>query len=101
MNKDSYYYYYYYSSRNIPNFRKCVSVKFYQNIHVHIAYYHCEKDQIENRTPNMLISRFKFLLYDYFDSYLIFKTPITQNSKNHLFCQLAETITQNLDMGMI
>ena len=33
-------------------------LKFYQNIHVHIAYYHCAKDQIENRTPKMLIPRF-------------------------------------------
>ena len=24
---------------------------FYQNMHVHISYYHCAKDQIENRTP--------------------------------------------------
>ena len=53
-----------YSSRNIPIFRKCV-FKFYQNIHiVYIAYYHCAKDQIENRTPKVLISRFKFILYD-------------------------------------
>ena len=55
--------------------------KFYQNIHVHIAYYHYAKDQIENRTPKVLISQFKYILYDYFDSCLIFKTPITQNSK--------------------
>ena len=62
--------------------------KFYQNIHVHIAYYHCAKNQIENRTPNVLISRFKYILYDYFDSCLIFKTPITQNSKTTCFANL-------------
>ena len=33
------------SSRNTPNF---TIFKFYQNIHVHIAYCHCAKDQIEN-----------------------------------------------------
>ena len=44
---------------------------------MHITYYHCAKDQIEK----VLISRLKFILYDYFDSCLIFKTPITQNSK--------------------
>ena len=55
--------------------------KFYQNIHVHTAYYQCAKDQIENRTPKVLILRFKYILYDYFGSCLIFKTPITQNSK--------------------
>ena len=38
--------------------------KFDQTIHVHIAYYHCANDQIENQTPKMLISRFKFILYD-------------------------------------
>ena len=53
----------------------------FQNIHVHIAYYHCATDQIENSTPKMLISRFKIIHYDYFDSYHIVKTPITQNSK--------------------
>ena len=26
------------------------------------VYYHCAKDQIENRTPKMIISRFKFIL---------------------------------------
>ena len=61
---------------------------FYQNIHVHIAYYHCAKDQIEIRTPKMLISRFEFILYDYFDSCLIFKTSITQNSKITCFANL-------------
>ena len=68
----------------------------HQNIPVHIAYYHCAKDQIQNQTLKVLISRFKYyILYYYFDSCLIFKTPITQNS------ELVETITQNLDMGMI
>ena len=78
-----------YSSRNIPNFRKCVY--FYilpEYIHEHIAYYHCAKDQIENRTPKVLISRFKYILYDYFDSCLIFKTPMTQNSKSTSFANL-------------
>ena len=50
-------------------------------MHVHIASYHCAKDQIKMRTPKMLIWLFKFILYDYLDSCLIFKTPITQNSK--------------------
>ena len=36
----------------------------YQNIHVHISYCYGAKDQIENRTPKILISRFKFILYD-------------------------------------
>ena len=67
-------------SENVSNF------KFYQN--VHIAYYHCAKDHIENRTPKMLISRFKSILHDYFDSCLIFKTPITQNSKITCFANL-------------
>ena len=35
---------------------------FYKNIHVHIAYYHCAKDQIKNRTLKLLMSRFKFTL---------------------------------------
>ena len=30
---------------------------------VHIAHYHCAKDQIENRTPKMLILGHKFILY--------------------------------------
>ena len=72
-----------YSSRNIPNFRKCVYFKI-----VHIAYCHCAKDQIEYRTPEVLISRYKSLLYDYFDSFLIFKTPITQKSKTTCFANL-------------
>ena len=55
--------------------------KFYQNIHVHIAYYNCAKDQIENRTPKVLISRFKYILYEYFDSCLIFETPILKIAK--------------------
>ena len=38
-----------------------------------MAYYHDAKDKIENRTPTMLISRFKFIRYDYFDSCLILK----------------------------
>ena len=49
----------------IYRFSEFVSIfNFYRNIHVHIAYYHCAKDQIENRTPKMLISRFKCILYD-------------------------------------
>ena len=40
-----------------------------------------KKRKKEKRTPKMLISRFKFILYDYFDSCLILKTPITQNNK--------------------
>ena len=36
--------------------------------HVHIAYYHCAKNQIENQTPKVLISQFKYILYDYFHS---------------------------------
>ena len=74
--------------------------KFYQNIHVHIAYCHCAKDQIENQTQKLLISLFKYILYDYIDSCLIFKTPITQNSKSTCFANIVETITQNLDMGI-
>ena len=62
--------------------------KFYQNIHVHIAYYHGANDQIKNRAPKVLISRFKDILYDYFDNCLIFKTPITQNSKTTCFANL-------------
>ena len=46
--------------------------KFYQNIHVHIAYYQCAKDKIKIRTPKVLISQFKYILYEYFDSCLIF-----------------------------
>ena len=53
----------------------------YMTVFVHIAYYDCAKDQIDNRTPKVLISRFKYGLYDYFDSCLIYKTPITQNAK--------------------
>ena len=64
----------------------------YTCIHVYIrycvSYYHCAKDQIENRTTKVLISRFKYILYDYFDSCLIFKTPITQNSKTTYFANL-------------
>ena len=41
----------------------------------------CAKDQIKNRTPKMLNSRFKFICYSYLDSCLNFKTPITQHSK--------------------
>ena len=54
-----------YSSRNIPNFRKCVYFKSYHNIPVglHIAYYDCAKDKIEIRTPKMFFSRFKLILY--------------------------------------
>ena len=57
--------------------------------------------QIKNQTPKMLISRFKFIDYtcSYFNSCSIFKTPITQIAK-YLFRELAETIIQNLDMGM-
>ena len=57
--------------------------------------------KIESKTPKMLISRFQFILYDYFDSCLIFKTPIIQNSKITCFVNWRKTITQNLDMGMI
>ena len=60
-----------------------------------------QKNLFENRTPKMLILRYTFILYDYFDSCLTFKTPITQNRKVKCFAKLAETITQNLDMGMI
>ena len=35
-----------------------------RDIHVHIAYNLCAKDQIKNRTPKVPISRFKFILYD-------------------------------------
>ena len=59
----------------------CLFLNLPEYIYVHIAYYLCTKDQIENRTPKMLILRFKFILYDYFDSCLIFKTLINQNSK--------------------
>ena len=40
-----------------------------------------KKDQIENRTPKMQNSRFKFICYSYLDSCLNYKTPITQHSK--------------------
>ena len=50
-------------------------------MHLHIVYYRSAKDQIKNRTPKRLISRFKFIHYDYFNRCLIVKTPITQNSK--------------------
>ena len=74
----------------------CLIFKFYQNIHVlytctiqvHVAYYHCTKDQIEKRTPKVLISLFKCILYDYFDSCLIFETLITQYSKITCFANL-------------
>ena len=62
----------------------CLFLNFTRIYIEHIAYCHCAKDQIENRTPKVLISRFKFILYNYFDSCLIFKTPITQ--KSVLFC---------------
>ena len=47
--------------------------KFYQNIHVHIAYYHCATDEIEIQTPKMLILRFKIILYDYLTTVLFLK----------------------------
>ena len=46
-----------------------------------MIYYHCAKDQFENRAPKMLNSRFKFICYSYFDSCLNFKTLITQHRK--------------------
>ena len=79
-----------YSSRNIRILENVSIFKFYQNIHVHIAYYHGVKYYIGNRTPRVLISRFKHILYDYFDSCLIFKTPITQNSKTTCFANFVK-----------
>ena len=49
---------------------------------MHIVYYHCTKDQIKIQTPKMLISRFKFKDYSYFNSCSIFETPITQLAKS-------------------
>ena len=60
----------------MPKFRKFVYM------YVHIVYYHCAKDQIKNQTPKMLISRFKFIDYSYFNSCSIIKTPITQIAKS-------------------
>ena len=64
-----------YSSRKIQISENVSIFKFYQNTHVHIAYHHCAKNQIENRTLKVFILRFKYILYDYCDSCLIFKTP--------------------------
>ena len=50
-------------------------------MHVPIAYYHCAKDQIENRTPKVLISRFKYILYDYFDTCLFLKRRLLKIAK--------------------
>ena len=63
-------------SENLSIFR------FYLNIPVHIVYYHCAKDQIENQTPKMLISQFKFILYGYFDSCLILKRRLLKIAKS-------------------
>ena len=35
----------------------------------------------QKSNPKVLISRFKYILYDYFDSCLIFKTPILKIAK--------------------
>ena len=56
--------------------------RFSYNIHVYIVYNHCAKDQIKNQNPKLLISRFKCIHYDYFNSCSIFKTPITQIAKS-------------------
>ena len=50
-----------------------------------MVYCHCAKDQIKNRTPKMLILRFKFIPYGYFDSCLMVKTPITENSNIYIY----------------
>ena len=47
---------------------------FYQNIHVHIAYYHCAKDQIKNRTPAVLFLKRRLLK--------IAKPPVLQTCGN-------------------
>ena len=71
-----------YSRTEYTEFQKmCQYFNFTRIYMLAIAYYHYAKGQIEKQTPKMLISRFKNILYDYFDSCLIFKTPITQNSK--------------------
>ena len=62
----------------MPNFRKFV----YFQILLEYASTYCANDQIENRTPKMLISRSKFIYYRYFNSCSIFKTPITQIAKS-------------------
>ena len=80
----------------MPNFRKFV---YFQILLVYTSTY-CLLDQIQNRTQNMLISRSKFTYYKYLNSCSIFKTPITQIAKSPFFCEMAETIIQNLDMGM-
>ena len=55
--------------------------KFYQNIHVNISYYHCAKDQIENRTPKVLISRFKYILYDILTAVFFLKRRLLKIAK--------------------
>ena len=64
----SYVYIFFFFESEYTEFQKmCLFLSFTritENIHVHIAYCHCSKDQIENRTPKVLILRFKFILYD-------------------------------------
>ena len=67
--------------------------------HKRIYLYHCTKDQIKNQSPKMLISRFKFMDYSYFNSCSIFKTPITQIAKSPVLLA-GEKVIQNLDMGL-
>ena len=65
----------------MPSCRPCLVLEMRTYMYIFV-YYHCGKDQIDNRAPKMSILRFKFILYAYFDSCLIFKTLITQNIKS-------------------
>ena len=40
-----------------------------------------QKDQIKNRTPNVLISRFKYILYDYLSAVLFLKRRLLKIAK--------------------
>ena len=62
------------------------------------------KRSIENQTPKKLISRFKFILYDYFmttlTAVLLLKRRLHNIAKSPVL-RADERITQKLDMGMI
>ena len=70
-----------YAALRVGNYRISENVSIFRLYMYRLFTIAVQKDQIENRTPKMLISPFKFKLYVYFDCCFIFKTPITQNSK--------------------
>ena len=75
-----------YCYRNIPNFRKCV---FFLVLTEYTCTYSllvlCKRS---NQTPKVLVSRFKYILYDYFDLFLkrrllkIAKPPVLRTCGN-------------------